>query len=255
LPLIEGLSEGPHALNILLVKWQAGGEYLEKALSLLAKPEYCQTIMQPMQCGTNIFGLIYSRVPREERYSLIKAVLEADMSIQHAYDELGPDFPEWLKQWRQICKYCNRADWKSAFRELSQPILLPPRAGDDFKLAVIALVFDRHLEYRKNLLKCYGISSSTHWREQYLQVLNHAKGSELDAHPSLYKHLLEVISWNESISKTKLLLKQNQDIGVENDDKYKQLIVLNTGTERNQIDGMLNGLIENVNSRFNLSPC
>ena len=132
----------PRALEILLRNWRHGGETGEcimYAKSFLQQSQYCQAIVGVNWTRWNhsdetLFDLVDQNVSYEERSSLTKALLRADLRFQH---DLAPLNAPWAARWREALR---QTDWFQA-----KGLVLGLDAGDRLRECAFAVLAERLL--------------------------------------------------------------------------------------------------------------
>ncbi|KAF4625754.1 hypothetical protein G7Y89_g12411 [Cudoniella acicularis] len=180
LPLIERPEADDFAFEILISKWQPGGEYMG---------------------GGNLFKMIHDSVPLSERISLTKAMLESQFQPLTAEEWYQYTGPAWARAWYAACRAETWNEAKKVLMEKSMLINLT--AGPlflDCALAVIAerqctefLVDITNLTSLNKPFNTTMIPEINKFREQVLDALDFFNGR--DAKPVWDVLLYNIVDW------------------------------------------------------------
>lgn len=202
LALIEGSSESFHALEYLLVKWKAGGSYLNALSILLKTPSNCASITRCTATDKPfLFELIETHVAQDEQIKVGKLLLDSLLLTDHTKDSR---IPVWLKVWNNACR-CT--DWEDVKTALYDGERLSHQAGDIFLASALVVFAENILRRIHRRLRAFATTNSwdteaqrvevDNLRQKYLDILEECRDSNFILRPSLYKQSLEVIERDE----------------------------------------------------------
>jgi hypothetical protein len=210
LPLIQGPLATFWALEVLLWKWQPGGEYMKALTQLLQNQEHRKHIMRCTDDGRPLlFQLIEDLVPPEEQLSVGKLFLHADLSVYHLVDYPGT---QWLLDWHAACQ---SKDWDDAKNLLFDHNVISCTAGDLFLNCARVVIAEHLLRDNIKRIRLLGMNSALPsldpddpnglnkveiCRRTYLEILEEFHYCTLNLHPSFYIHALEIIGENDTLS-------------------------------------------------------
>lgn len=256
-----GRIKGPyayrHALEILLVKWQPGGQYMRAALDFLQESRYCMRITEDPPTP-NLFVLAERNVPSQERFALMKAFLEADLAFDSDGFFVHSDaIPSWVKPWRLAVK---GTDWNEAKRSLWHPDLKDQFPEETTFRCFLVIIAERMLDRTKNRLEYLRtrqspLSSSDsndaeRCRRQYIGILKEACKFEFELNPSVYKYAVQILDWDLAIAKDVQESHQKQnELLVTKEAKYRQLISMFTNKPAHIIDDSLDILLRETHGK------
>lgn len=203
LALIERSSEPFHALEYLLVKWKAGGSYLNALRILLKNPSNCQSITRCTYTDQPfLFALIETHVTPDEQIEAGKLLLDTLLLSDHTKD---PRIPVWLKLWNNACR-CT--DWEEVQNVLHDGNIVSHQAGEIFLTAALVVLAEHILRRIHKRLRAFSTpngwdneaqrTETSQLRRKYLYILEECRDGNLNLRPSLYKQSLEVIERDES---------------------------------------------------------
>jgi len=255
LPFIQGEFADEYALEVLITKWQKGGEYMECARSFLRDPvRYLGSrgIDYIPRTGRALFSLIYDCVPPAEQFPLTKALLEADLALEYETHPSNPHNDSWIQSWRSAAV---APTWDNAKRTLYTMFSAQfPGKGQaqmflDSALVVIAerilkRYMDKLEEFRARAEPLGRSDTNAEYCRRYLAILKDFNRTDKDLSPSWYKYSLQIIGWDSEIANK---VQESQckcaEFSAENYQKYRKLISLYTGIEEGFIDWSLNDLV------------
>ncbi|RDL31086.1 uncharacterized protein BP5553_09875 [Venustampulla echinocandica] len=226
---IQGHPAAPfHAFEILLTKWQRGGEYLKVLTLLLEKPEYCKWIPRPASDGRPLlFKLIGGHVPHEEQLCVGKLLLEAHLSN---LDTAMPHDAQWLTAWIAAC-HCT--EWDEANETLYRGNRVATLAGDNFLNCARAVIAEQFL--RRYIQNFRSLKMQSGWlneselleaescRQKYLIILEECRYADLTLRPEFYRDSLEIIEAQYPFADNRHQ-PRSVDLADECRHKYLQLI-------------------------------
>jgi len=257
LRMIKGPSEYRHALEILLYKWQSGGQYMNAALDYLQDGRYCVRITEDPPVP-NLFTLAEANVPREERSRLIKALLEADLFFDNQVF-FAPHYilPSWVKRWRLAAK---ETDWEEAKRSLYHSDMAFTGSGETFVDCTLIVIAERLLKHNQNRLeelrgRATPLSTSDsldaeRCRRQYMDILKDFYATKLHLKYSFYKYSLQIVDWDEALAKEAQESQRKQyDLLFSKHIKYRQLISNYTDKPTDTIDDTLDVLLQKTSGK------
>jgi hypothetical protein len=226
-----------HIVDILLVKWQEDGDYLQTMLDMLHQVEYQQYIWTRGPMIVRLLELIQKKTSYSEQIQLMKALLDPSHIPQNSTKFPCP-VPEEL--------YClidasNRISWAGAKETLGWTRVLSTAIGQRaFECALVALA-EKHLRKNKRIVQERHVACGEAC-EEYLRILNDFEGAEIDVDQSWYKHALQIRNHYDMAARKSI--RASSIATDENVLKYRKLIVSYTGIAENNIDGMLDELLK-----------
>jgi hypothetical protein len=201
LDLIQGPETKDYALDILLTKWQVGGQYLDVLTTLLRKQRLSDVITRCTRDGRPLlFKLVEDFVPRAEQILVGKLLLEALFLERPTTKSPGM---AWLTEWNSACQ-CN--DWDGVKEKLYDNSTVSVKAGDLFLKSARAVLADQLLRrYIQRLRGPHTRSGLDHTSQNELrackciliEILEEARDLDMVLRPVLYKHLPEIIENDE----------------------------------------------------------
>lgn len=256
LPFVEGEFADEYALEVLITKWQEGGEYMECARSFLRDPvRYLGSrgIDYIPRTGRALFSLIYDCVPPAEQFPLTKALLEADLALEYEIYPSNPHNDSWIQSWRSAAV---AQTWDNAKRTLYGMFSAQfPGKGEAqmFLDSALVVIAERLLKKYMDKLEGFRVrpeplsrsdTSNAGYCRRYLAILKDFNLTDRGLSPSWYKYSLQIIDWNSEIAnKAQESQCKCAEFSAENYQKYRKLISLYMGMEEGSIDGSLNDLI------------
>jgi hypothetical protein len=157
LPLIEGPGADDVAFEILISKWQPGGDYMRAITKLLCDTSTkCRAaIMRYTATGGNLFKMIHDSLPSSEQVPLIKAMLESQFHPLTADEWYRYTGPAWAQAWYAACRIGTWKEVKKALMEKSMLINLI--AGPLFLDCALAVIADR--QFTEFMVKMTSLTS------------------------------------------------------------------------------------------------
>lgn len=206
---VLSLIQGPQAIfwsvEVLLWKWQPGGEYLKALTQLLQDQEHRKHVMRCTDDGKPLlFQLIEDLVPPEEQPDVGKVLLHADLSVQYLADYPHSDAP-WLLEWHAACQARNMDDANELL--FDEESVISYTAGDLFLNCARVVIAERFLQHNIRRIRLLGVDSDLPsvnpddpdgpnevemCRETYRKILGEYQHATINLHPSFYKHALEI---------------------------------------------------------------
>jgi len=207
LSLVQNPSADIYATEILLRKWQPGGDYLRVLTKLLENPEHRKHVLQCTEDFRPLmFQLIEEFVAPEEQLSVGKLLLYADLSIQTL--AIHPD-TEWMDAWQEAC---GETEWSGVRDALLEKDVILRTAGGLFlncARVVIAECLLRENFKRLRTLKKEGILPSSDdpedpneaevCRLNYLEILGDFQHSSLNLRSVFYKNAIDILEDNSGL--------------------------------------------------------
>ena len=248
LQLIQGPSKYDYALEILLIKWQPGGEYMKEFTPFLQRPEYCKCIMEPKTRVGNLFKLVMDNVPPAEQFPVTKALLEAAVGVSR---NISLESPGWAKVWRAAC---DEEEWQTAKRHLDSVDLVSLGAGKLFRDCALVVTAERLLgRYMTRLesfrahtgpLSAFEAVEAESCRRNYMGILKSFYPTKLDVNPSWYKYSVQIQEWEATLAgNVDEVERKRIQLADKNRHKYQHLISLYTGVPEDGIDLLLDDLV------------
>ena len=179
------------ALEILLISWKSGTEYMACAYTLLHHKVCCESILYylvpdhptsvPRQ---TIFDLMEAKVPPYQQASLMKNILKANMYTRSFCDY---NHPLWAPIWRAAC---DSQKWKDAIYHLAELEYSKPLFN-----AAFAVIAERYLrQHQVNIGKPTGLEVFPIWdHNQYLRILSDCRKYQVEIDSSWYFCLLDIL--------------------------------------------------------------
>jgi hypothetical protein len=227
LALIQGPEATHYALEILLTKWQVGGQYLDVLATLLRTHQYSHLITRCTRDGRPLlFKLIEDFVPQAEQIMVGKLLLEALFVDQPT---AKPPDVAWLKAWDAACK-CN--DWGGVKEILYDSSTVSVKAGDVFLKSARAVLADQLLRrYVQRLREFKARYSSDHTgldevracRLNLIYILEESRDLDMCLQPILYKHSPEIIENDEYGNRIPYKRNDPRYVALANWCRYKYL--------------------------------
>jgi hypothetical protein len=203
LPLIERPEAVDFAFEILVSKWQTGGEYMRGTTELLcdANPKRRAAIMRSSNTGRNLFKMIHGSLPSSEQVPLTKAMLESQLQPLTAEEWYQYTGPPWARAWFAACR---AGTWNEAKNLLMQKsILVNLTAGPLFLDCALAVIAERRctefvvdITTLTSLNKPFSatvIPEINKFREQVLAILEFFNGR--DVKPKWDVLLYNIVDW------------------------------------------------------------
>ncbi|KAH6672379.1 Clr5 domain-containing protein, partial [Halenospora varia] len=197
--LVQGLSANIYLVEILLTKWQRGGEYLDTLSAYLQRLDTCEGLIRTANDGKpTLFKLVEQHVPINEQFAVGKLILEKQFSIHRKPDA---DDAQWLKVWTIAC---GCTEWEEAKETLNESGRVEWLAGSLFlgcaQVVIAEQLLRRYIKHFRGLKDPDGRYSKTALpkaeacRKRYLDILDDLKSiGDTPLRPLFYKHSLEVI--------------------------------------------------------------
>lgn len=252
LSMISGPYKYRHALEILLVKWQPGGQYLKAAQDFLQDSRACMGITEDPPTP-NLFQLAESNVPSVERSVLIKALLEADLSLDSDIFFFRQRCVHlWVKRWRLAAK---ETEWNEAKKSLYHTDIVSQGAGETFGNCALVVIAERLLKSNQERLEDFrgravplsaaDLLDAERCRRRFMDILNDFYATALKLHPSFYEYSMRIFEWNEALAKESQAAQRQQQNQLANTQaKYRRLISTYTGRAIDSIDDSLDDLLK-----------
>ena len=243
-------SHSKYTGEILLVKWQGGGEYLRALLLLMDDVGSANWLWTPTVLdnrGENLLMLIQRKTLPYEQEALIKAFLHESLI------SLSPRSSPWTINWVAACKATN---WRDAKRLLLKNNAILDEAGENALRCALVIIAEYLLRTHQNRLEELRRSrepltdedllKAADSRKEYMKIMKYFRGAGFDVDQSWYKYALIVTEWNETITYASHdAVRKRLDAVVEKEQKYRQLTASYTGLDEGNVDGYLDWLLRN----------
>lgn len=213
--LLEDPSANLWAIEILLWKWEPGGEYLNALARLLQdSPSHCKNVMRRSEYGKPLlFQLASDLVCLEEQLSVGKLLLEADYSVCHSIDYHDV---RWLRNWQAAC---GSNIWEDAKNFLSEADdIISGRAGGLFLNSGRVVTAERLLQRLVTRMRMfgtgailpsanpndpYGPDERELCRQNYLEILEEFR-HQLNLRPYFYRKACMCLKTPKLLSPSKV---------------------------------------------------
>jgi len=186
---IERPEADDFVFQILVSKWEPGGDYMRYATDLLCDttPERLAAIMRSTDTGGNLFKMIHDYLPSNEQVPLIKAMLESHLQPLTAEEWHQYNGPVWARAWHIACRTGSWNEAKNVLTEKSHLINLV--AGPLFLDCALVVIAERQcteflvrITALTSLNKSFSISLTSEvnkFREQTLVIVDFFNGRDV----------------------------------------------------------------------------
>ncbi|KAF4629496.1 hypothetical protein G7Y89_g8652 [Cudoniella acicularis] len=206
LSLMKGPSAGFYALEILLRKWQPGGEYLDILTTYLQTVKDFEGIIRNSdEGGPLLFKLIEERVPSEEQFDVGKLLLETHFLSRH---KPQPHDSPWLLVWIAATRTTEWEDAKEILYEGNRVACLAGNLFLDCALIVIAeqmlkryIKQFRAFKVHNGRLSRSMLADADWCRRKYLHIFKDSNClRDMPLRPLFYRYSLEIIETQVEIT-------------------------------------------------------
>ncbi|KAH8669528.1 hypothetical protein BGZ60DRAFT_528013 [Tricladium varicosporioides] len=197
--LVQGSSANTYLVEILISKWQRGGEYLDTLSAYLQRLDTFEGLIRTANDGKpTLFKLIEQHVPINEQLAVGKLILERQFSVHR---KLNGDDAQWLKVWTIACR-CT--EWEEAKETLNESGRVEWLAGSLFlgcaQVVIAEQLLRKYIKHFRGLKDLDGrysmvaLPKAEACRKKYLNILDDLKSiGDTPLRPLFYKHSLEII--------------------------------------------------------------
>jgi hypothetical protein len=201
LALIRRPEATNYALEILITKWQVGGQYLDVLATLLRTRRYSDLTTRRTRDGRpQLFKLVEEFVARAEQILVGKLLLEA---LYFERPVIKSSSMAWLTAWDRACQ-CN--EWYGVKEILYESSTVSIRAGDLFLNSATAVLADqlcrRYIQQFRGTKDQSVLDHSNQnelrtFRQKLMEILEESRDLSIVLQPVLYKRSLEIIENDE----------------------------------------------------------
>jgi len=232
-----------YTFEILLVKWQQDGEYMEIMRSLLKRVEYRYYVwIRPTVqfSGEWLIKLIQRKTSDSEQVELMKSFFHPYQIPKILnYESIPSKNPVGC-----LAAVYMEDSWEGAKLQLFKSDV-SATFGQKAVNCALVVIAEKQLQMNKACLQgqCSGRGKPEAYQE-YLKILEDFESAEIDVDQSWYKYALQVQNEGAFVAQERI-----QRFANEKSLKYRQLIASYTGVAEKDVDVQLDGLLKAENGK------